>query len=570
MSKSKKIGILLILVLLGIFLWIQPISIYDLKEEALVFDASHGLPFEPIPPCFAEHTPNQCDAVRLPPGFSSSLLISWRDRRLVDPNWFGFNNDLVLYFPLDALEGGNSSSKGLLWVNHEYTSSLLFHGKKLEVRDRDQIEAEKDAHGGSLFQVEFDEKTGLWNIDPGLTDKTRQPNPLTRRITAKTPVLLTGPAAGSSSVRYRTEVRGTVADCGGNKTPWNTILVAEENYHLYTRNEPEYTNWEDVGEKFFETHYGWIMEVDPFDPRWEPRKHTSLGRMKHENAALTVSRETGKVVVYLGEDAEDRFLFKFVSEGVYQPTDREHNKTLLTEGVIYAAGFNRMSGRGEWIPLTLDNPRISDRFEDEAEMLVNLPEAAGLFLDLPKMAKKSRTIPFSRSEDVEIHPLDGSVYVALTENISGGDFFGEILRLVEEGDPAVSRSFVFERFSAGGLPEGFSNPDNLVFDSRGNLWVAEDISGKSLNRGIYRGHGNNGLWMIPTAGPLKGRPFRFATAPNGAEFTGPWFSPDGKTLFLSVQHPGETTLTEGEWTSHWPPDDDPRPRPGVIAIRGFH
>jgi secreted PhoX family phosphatase len=353
------------------------------------------------------------------------------------------------------------------------------------------------------------------------------------------------------------------------------VLIGEENYHLFDRTELKYTNWEDAGEKLFDTHYGWMVEVDPFDPDWPPRKHTAMGRMRHENAALTVSRETGRVVAYMGEDREDRFIFKFVTKGAYQPDQREENKNLFSEGAIFVAGFDRETAQGKWIPLTLEEPRLAERFEDEAELLVHLSEAASLLLDHPKQVERSRTIPFSRPEDLEIHPLDGSVYAALTGNPAGGDFFGEIVRLVEQGDPAVSKFFTLERFAAGGLPDGFVNPDNLFFDSRGNLWVAEDMSPYALNRGFYRKHGNNGLFMIPTAGPLKGRPFRFATAPNGAEFSGPWFTPDEKTLFLSVQHPGETTYLpedsteEPVWTSHWPPDNDPRPRPGVIAIQGF-
>src|SRR3712207_1851739 len=122
-------------------------------------------------------------------------------------------------------------------------------------------------------------------------------------------------------------------------------------------------------------HYGWIVEVDPFDPESKPRKHTWLGRLRHENAAVTLS-ESGKVVVYTGHDQEDQRIYKFVSSGTFDPDDREANFELLTDGMLYVANF----ANGRWIPLDYENNSVfSDNdFASQADVLVRAPEAAAL------------------------------------------------------------------------------------------------------------------------------------------------------------------------------------------------
>ena len=184
--------------------------------------------------------------------------------------------------------------------------------------------------------------------------------------------------------------------------------------------------------------------------------------------------------------------------------------------------------------------------------------------------------PTDRPEDVEINPIDGTIYIAHTNNDKHGNFHGHITRFVEANDDLASLEFDFEIFAAGGKQSGFSAPDNLTFDTQGNLWTVTDISSSKLNGGIYKHFKNNGMFVIPTI-PYKnvkedevGEAYQFASAPLEAEMTGPCFTPDETTLFLSVQHPGENTEDAKKPTSMWPHrKGDTMPRPTVVAITGF-
>jgi secreted PhoX family phosphatase len=75
---------------------------------------------------------------------------------------------------------------------------------------------------------------------------------------------------------------------------------------------------------------------------------------------------------------------------------------------------------------------------------------------------------------------------------------------------------------------------STVFDKACNLWVVTDIPSGSLNEDEYAYHGNNALFMIPTSGQNKGVAFRFANGPVEVEMTGPYFTPNEKTLFVNV------------------------------------
>jgi hypothetical protein len=180
-----------------------------------------------------------------------------------------------------------------------------------------------------------------------------------------------------------------------------------------------------------------------------------------------------------------------------------------------------------------------------------------------------RATPVDRPEDIEIHPKDGSIFVALTNNTGHGNFHGQIVRIVEsEGDP-TAESFDWSIFAVGGPQSGFSSPDNLVFDAEGNLWMVTDISTSRHNKGIYKFHGNNGLFFFRTEGPFAGIAYQFASGPVHCEMTGPAWTPDGKTLFLSIQHPGEESPSLEELSSHWPNGGTERPLPAAVAIAGF-
>ena len=276
------------------------------------------------------------------------------------------------------------------------------------------------------------------------------------------------------------EVVGTLANCGGGVTPWNTILTCEENFQDYygqrtddqgepgqgTDDAPEaleiadtYRWLDDPASAQPPEHYGWVVEVDPFDPGSRPRKHTWLGRVRHENAAINVS-ESGKVVVYTGHDEEDRCIYKFVSSGTYDPDDREANLDLLSDGMLYVANF----ATGTWVPMDFENnPVFRDNgYESQAEVLVRTIDASTL--EDPETETPIGT-PMDRCEDIDVHPETGQVYAALTNNENHGNFYGQILRITEDGDDPTSEAFTYEVFAAGGPQTGFASPDNLAFDT---------------------------------------------------------------------------------------------------------
>jgi secreted PhoX family phosphatase len=527
---------------------------------------------------FGPIQPSDEDDIKLPDGFKYEVVRSSGDP-LGGDMVYGDHNDFVAYFPADALEGGEDSGDGILWVNHEYINPMFWSdytdAEGATKKTAEQVAREKAGVGGSVVRVK--KEGDAWRFVEG--------DAMNRRIDATTPMDLTGPAAGSDRMKGATEVIGTLANCGGGKTPWNTVLTCEENFQDYyggrtddqgepgqgTDDAPEpleiaetYRWLDDPDNAQPPEHYGWIVEIDPFDPDSKPRKHTWLGRVRHENAAITVS-DSGKVVVYTGHDEEDQCIYKFVSSGTYKEGDREANMELLSDGMLYVADF----GQGKWVAMDYENnPIFEDNgYKDQAEVLVRTSEAAKL--EDPKTELPIGT-PMDRCEDIEVHPGTGQVYAALTNNALHGNFYGQIIRMTEKDDDAEAEEFQYEIFAAGGPQTGFASPDNLLFDNDENLWVVTDISSSSLGSGIYTSFKNNGAFVVPSGldgGAGGGDVVQFASAPVQAELTGPAFTPDGKTLFLAVQHPGEETEDPKEPTSTWPNGDEPKS--SVVAITGF-
>ncbi|WP_139492541.1 PhoX family protein [Brevibacillus dissolubilis] len=487
------------------------------------------------------------DDVVLPNGYKYEVIALYGDKINSKGDTFGMNADFTCYLPIEG-----KSDHGLLWVNHEYCGELEYYvngydtlnsDSSKNLRTAEQIEKYLYALGGSIIEVK--KADGKWTL---VADSKYG-----RRISGLTKHTVTGPAAGSKAMNGAKEVIGTFANCSGGSTLWNTILSCEENYDTVVKE----CKLPDA------THYGWVIEADPFDPKSTPKKHTALGRFSHENTAMTIAT-TGQLVVYMGDDANDQYVYKYVSKGKYDPTAGKNNSKLLEEGTLYVANF----GKGTWVALDYEtnsalksakNTEGQPLFTSQADVLVNCREAA----------KTVGGTPMDRPEDLEVHPIDGSIFIALTNNSKHGNFYGQIVRMFEKDKNHAGTSFEFEIFATGGPQSGFAAPDNLAFDKAGNLWVVTDISSGSMNSGIYKKFGNNGLFFIPTTGSRKGDAFQFASAPVGAEMTGPWFTPDEKTLFLSVQHPGENLASYDAPTSHWPHGGTAVARPGVIAITGF-
>ncbi|MEL6812436.1 MAG: alkaline phosphatase PhoX [Bacteroidota bacterium] len=482
------------------------------------------------------------DDLLLTEGLDYHIVVKWGDR-LSATDTFGFNNDFTCFIPLDK----NIPNDGLLWVNHEYINPLYVSGfnfrdfdNPMEHRTLEQVNKEMYDVGGSIVRIK--EQNGVW--------KVVENDSYNRRITGSTPIRLNW----DHPIKGKRTVIGTHSNCSGGITPWNTFLTCEENYDSFY-GETEYdgngvsshrSSWYGW-EAFYPyppEHYGWVVEIDPKDGA--AQKHVALGRFAHECCTL-YELEDKRVVAYTGDDKNDECLYKFISS---EPGS-------LKEGTLYVADTNR----GEWLPLDWERqPVLRAKFKDQTEVLIRARDAA----------KALGATPLNRPEDIEIDPVTGHVLISLTNNKTKDDYHGSILKIEETDGKYDALTFKSSTYMAGGEESGFSCPDNLAFDVSGNLWITSDMSGSSMNQpgGTYESFKNNGLFVIPRYGKDAGKVIRVASAPRDAELTGPWFSPDGKTLFLSVQHPGEQTKDVDHPTSKWPFDGDNIPKPAVVAITG--
>ena len=475
-------------------------------------------------------SPSTRDTVVLADGLDWDVLIRYGDK-ISKADTFGFNNDYLAFLP------GADPDSGILWANHEYVHPMFVSNYVGGAKSREQVDEEMYNVGGSIMRVKREK--GKWKIE--------RDNDFNKRITAKTTI----PFNWHEPIYHSTTAMGTVFNCAGGVTPWGTILTCEENYDSFYKERDFETGRiiEDIptlgwGEYYDNPpeHYGWVVEVDPMTG--EAQKHIALGRCAHE-CATTVELEDKRVVVYTGDDRVDQCIYKFVSD---EPGS-------LRTGKLYVADVDN----GTWRSLDFeDNPVLRTKFKNQTEVLIRLREAARLV----------GGTPLARPEDIEIDPVTGHVLVALTNNIPRGNYFGEILKIEEADGKFDSLSFKGESFIAGGEETGFACPDNLAFDTAGNLWFTSDISCYAAKKDPYTPFGNNGLFVMPRQGPQEGKVIQIASAPNDAEFTGPFFAPDGKTLFLSVQHPGETSRSMNSLTSHWPGGGENIPKPSVITISG--
>lgn len=288
-------------------------------------------------------------------------------------------------------------------------------------------------------------------------------------------------------------------------------------------------------------HYGWVVEINPLTG--EAEKQVLLGRAPHEGATVVTTKD-GRAVVYMGEDREGGFVYKFVSEGLN-----------FKAGTLYAADTDK----GRWLPLDIEkSPQLKENFQTQLEVLTYSHQAAEIVGATPQ----------DRPEDIAVHPKTGDVFIALTKNSQTQNKYGSLLKIQESQDHD-SIKFKANTWISGGLETGMACPDNLCFDKNGNLWVTTDMSEKDIGQGAYKNFGNNGLFFIAMSGPQAGEPILVATAPVDAELTGPWFTPDFQTLFLSVQHPGSSGRDNLlQPTSSWPDGPGNMPKPSVVAIQG--
>jgi hypothetical protein len=597
---------------------------------------------------FAPIAPSGLDEIIVPPHYVYDVVIRWGDPVLHDaPEFvldgqtpekqraqFGFNCDFVAEYPLPswlerAVEGSgelspvgsfwighefrrlrqDGASGSLLWVNHEYTSgSEMFIGYDANAPTAEQVAIELCAHGASVVKLE--KRGGRLGYD--------RSSRFNRRITGETQMTLTGPAAGdallvTSEDPTGRQVRGMLNNCGGGITPWGTVLTCEENFDQYFANsaalaatdpakaalyarlpapsgaserkwERFYPRFDLAREPNEYARFGYVVEVDPYDPSFIPRKHTALGRFKHEAAVPVITRH-GKVAVYSGDDARFEHLYKFVSEGKVRPHDRRRNLRLLESGTLYVAKFHA-DGTGAWLPLVHGEGPLTDDngFASQAEVLINTRAAADAL----------GATRLDRPEDVEVSPVTKKVYIALTNNSARtatatdpaevvtnprlDNRWGHVIELGEDGgdngaltfrweicllcgDPATTPGVYFAGFDPSQVSP-ISCPDNLDFDAQGNLWIATDGAPASPGFGAW----NDGIFAVPTEGAERGYLRQFLSGVVGCEVASLKHSADGRTLFATIQHPGEGRGLPNA-ASSWPDGTHLPPRPAVVAVR---
>lgn len=503
------------------------------RRDFLQFLGVSGVAISVVPDVFAKSLkkvptrpftlkPSLEDRLITAEGLEHKILIKWGEK-INSTQHFGTHNDFLAFHPLEK-------DRGVLWVNHEYVNSLFVKGNE---RSKENIDQEMLEVGGSLIEVQ--KIKDEWFVV--------QDSRYNRRLDANTEI----PFAWPHEIKGSKVAIGTMAGCAGGKTFWGTILSCEENYDSFwgdrDRHGTEITKSYSEWNKFYKRapeHYGWVVEVNPLTG--SAKKLISLGRCAHECAAVTRAKN-GKIVAYTGDDAVNEHLYKFISD----------SEDSLESGKIYVANLEK----GEWISLDInDQPTLKKNFKDQTDIQIFMREAA----------KMVGATPLDRPEDIEFDPLTGNVLVTLTNNKPKKNYYGSILKIMEDNNDPGSLKFKHDTFLTGGKEHGFACPDNMVFDPEGNLWFTTDMSGKDIGRGPYEGLGNNSLFVFFRSGVHQGKVMRVASAPTDAEFTGPCFSPDYKTLFLSVQHPGEESESLDKLTSHWP--DGGKPLSSVITLQG--
>ncbi len=579
------------------------------RPSAVAASADPQLDFRPV-------AATDFDGITLPEGYVAQIAFPWGDPVGIAgamPAWkedasntaaeqttqFGMHHDGMHYFPIDS-----SNTHGLLAINHEYTDEGLLHADGMKTWSAEKTAKSMAAVGVSVIEVV--QRDGQW--------EAVRPSRYARRVTARTPTVLAGPAAGHALMRTAADpigqqVLGTFANCAHGVTPWGTYLTCEENWALYFRapatSDPHQARWglrrggPDIrwyldDERFDAARhpnefnrFGWVVEIDPFDPTMTPIKRTALGRAARE-CARTVQTREGRVAVYMGEDARFEYLYKFVSRDRVRPGGLAANRDLLDHGTLYVARFND-DGSGDWLPLVWGRgPLTTERgFADQGEVLIKARQASDA-LGGTKM---------DRPEWITVDPRTGEVYCSLSNNTRRGakgqpavdaanpranNTMGQIIRW-KEADDFDSLSFRWNHFVLAGDPgneraeakgsvrgDAFGSPDGLYFDSRGTLWIQTDAAASSLGKGDYARLGNN---MLLAADVRTGEIRRFLVGPRHCEITGVVCTSDLRTMFVNIQHPGETPseISDPDNPSRystWPSGrNGARPRSATVIVR---
>lgn len=655
-----------------------------------------GIGFESIPPALAPLP----DAVRVPPGYTARLFVAWGDPIMSggpafaadasntaaeQARQFGEHNDGMHFFPFTSAGGQPSNDRGILCVNNEYThEEILFPDGQVGASGYSIAKTRKSqaAHGVSI--VEARRINGSWTA--------LKASPFGRRITANTPMRVSGPAAGHPLMRVNEYTiadgattptgnttngfvaNGTVNNCANGITPWGTYLTCEENWNgnfgatnpgstpdFLANGNPNATTeagklynrygvvaagfgyrWHTTDPRFDlsvnpnETNlFGWVVEIDPYDPRSVPVKRTALGRFKHESAQFVVDA-ANRVAFYQGDDERNEYIYKFVCAGSFNPNNRGANRDLLDSGVLYVARFDA-NLTGSWIPLLpgtpglngvalRDNPNFAGATDAEvlAKILIKTRMAAdavgATMMDRPEwtgarpriygynnvevyctLTNNNRRGTTPTATQPAANAADGSTTAGSARppvdaaNPRANNIYGGIIRWREDGASVLATTFTWDLFIQAGdtrttrtplsqyagnivdTPDGsadFGAPDGLWFDYFGRLWVQTDQAGNAAGDFV-----NIGANCMACADPNTGEVRRFLTSPPNSEVTGITMTPDGRTMFVGIQHPGEDSQSANpQQFSSWPasqwalrsdgvtPLPSGRPRSAVVVI----
>jgi secreted PhoX family phosphatase len=574
------------------------------------------------------------DEVVVPQGYTAEVLISWGDPVSSGPEFepdasnsaadqtrqWGMHNDGIVYFPI------RGSEHGLIVQNNEYTDDVLLFPDGTANWNSEKTAKSQNAHGVSIIEVKKGrtrrDEDGDHHRGGRRCRRSRQwqvvrPSRYARRITGQTPIKIGGPAAGDDLLKTSADptgklALGTINNCAMGFTPWGTYLACEENFNGYFRTatapaagsiEARYGIsvagagylWHTTDKRFrvqelpgfegqgFEPNepnrFGWVVEIDPFNPHSTPIKRTSLGRFKHEGAWVQETRD-GKVVVYSGDDEQFEYIYRFVSRRKWRVA-RAMGRSPLDEGTLYVGRFHS-SGLGEWLPLTPDNPALAGWSLND--ILINTRGAADA-VGATKM---------DRPEWIDTFPRELTAIATLTNNTRRGtgtnppvdaanprtpNTYGHVIRWKYEHD-FDEPNFYWDIFALGGDPtvpahgstiigDKYGSPDGIYVAPSGRLWIQTDVSGSTIDAGAYAGFGNN---QMLCADPNTKETRRFLVGPKVCEITGVFTTPDEKTMFVGIQHPGEAPsgvndpLNPKRYSS-WPDGEEgERPRSSLIVI----
>jgi hypothetical protein len=550
------------------------------------------------------------DTVIVPEGYTAEVLIAWGDPIADGPEFepdasnsaddqakqWGMHNDGLVYFPI------HGSQHGLLAQNNEYADEGLMFPDGVTNWDAEKTNKSLNAHGVSIIEIKRADhgqhhghhrrrwrshgsaKNSDWHVV--------RHSKYARRITGQTPMRIGGPAAGDDRLKTiddptGTEVLGTLNNCAMGFTPWGTYLTCEENFNgfFFRTTSPDSRSTlekrygiahANSGFRWHTTHarfnadlylnetnrFGWVVEIDPFDPHSTPVKRTALGRLKHEGAWVQETRD-GKVVVYMGDDERNEYIYRYVSNLRWR-TARRRGINPLDDGILYVAKFHA-DGTGEWLPLTPDNPALASwtindilintrgaadaagaTMMDRPEWIDTFPQSLTAIATLTNNNRRGSSPPSSNSPAGTTiagsarPPVDApnpraiNVYGHIItwtydHDFSDPDFTWDVFALC--GDPAVAAH------GSTIVGDKFGSPDGIYVAPSGRLWIQTDVSTSTINAGDYAGFGNN---QMLCADPVSGEIRRFLTGPKQCELTGVTVTPDEKTMFVGIQHPGET------------------------------